>query len=873
MTSVLRHTYPAWRIAADCVLIAGLAAGLTSWLGCRQGEAPGPAQPETTAEQLAAQVERKIDAAIEGIPADRAGPLPEGLPSAQEVLNSMVGAYKGASTYQDTGYVEGTFRLSGRPQGDKASYMVALARPNKIRVQAYAGLVVSDGQKLWASLLDLPDQVLRREAPAEVTVASIYPERNLVSALASGPTQVFTWLPVQLVLLLADDPLKTLLHQSEEPAMLRPDKIGQRECYRVQYRREEGTGVLWIDRETYVLRRMEVPADALRAALVRDQGVRPDQIQEFSLVVEFEDARLNGPIDPNIFEFQVPDDAQVVEAFFPPDVLWLGQSPAEFSFVDLDGNPVTPQWLADKIAVIDFWATWCEPCRISLPGLEQAYQKYKENEKVVFRAVSIDLTTDTVEQPRVEDDALREMFKQLGVTVPIARDPEQSAYRAFKIQGVPTTVILGPDGLVHYRKTGGGSPDVIAAQLTEKLDGLLAGGNIYEDVVQSYKKAYEAQKKQFEQMLEQSVENDLYAFTQQEIPRAEIAERTEPRSLKMSQLWSCTELPVPGNILVVEQPDGPPRLFVLKGVFAPNETSWIAEIGVNGAVVSKKDLGVPPTQPVLLARTAAGADGKRYFAGTAMGSQQVHLWDADFNLVFSFPQDALQNPHSGISDVRLADFGGDGTLGLAVGYFGVVGVQGVSLEGERTWANKSVVQSMRLDVLAPDPQGRRGLLCINNPVDGTPTGLVVLDAKGQREREFQVANRSFVWIAAADLDGDGRSEICGLAPTEAGNIEALGLSLEGRELWSHPLPRGMHEHQIEAVIAGKLFANQPQCWLLAGADGTIRIVDPSGKLLDQFAYGAPLTGLATAQWDAKHVLLVSTPGSVDAWEVEPPAAP
>ena len=87
------------------------------------------------------------------------------------------------------------------------------------------------------------------------------------------------------------------------------------------------------------------------------------------------------------------------------------------------------------------------------------------------------------------------------------------------------------------------------------------------------------------------------------------------------------------------------------------------------------------------------------------------------------------------------------------------------------------------------------------------------------------------------------------------------------------MPQGMHRHQIEAVTTGDLLPEKPRHWLLAGADGTIHLVAADGKPIDSFAYGTELTGLATAQWDGKHVLLVSTVGGVDAWQVEPPETP
>ena len=871
MRRLERQRHSTRRVPYAYLLIAWMGAALTCWAGCRQAEMP--ATPDSQANLQVAPATSDQRTNLRSVPVGARAAGPEGQagssgpaavaagdqPSPRSLLDAMVAAYEQAKSYDDKGYIQIQYQLSGQQLGDNANFMVAWAPPNKIRVQAYGGMVVCDGQKLWGAVISVPDQVLQRDAPAEIGVKSLYLNHNLADAMAMGPTQSFSWLPLQLVLLFADDPLKTLLYQSEEPELLGPGTIKEHNCHRVQVKREDGTSVFWIDQETYLLRRFEFPVDALHTMIAESHRVPRDQIREVSLVAELNNAQFGGQIDAQAFQFELPPEVTPVEDFLPDDIRWLGQPAPEFSFADLEGNPVTRESLAGKIAVLDFWATWCDPCRMTLPDLEQVYQKYKAQEKIVFVAVSQD-------EPSTSDQKLRDTFGELGVNVPIARDPEQDAGTKLNVQTYPTSLILGPEGTVQFRQSGGDQPGVGAVRLSARLDKLLAGEDIARQRRESYQKTYERQKQQFERMFQQSLEKDLYVFTEPEIPRAEILPRAEPQSLKLTQLWSCTELAGPGNIVVVQRPDQPPRMLVLE------EAKSVAEIAPAGNVVSVKPLGVPPQEPVFFLRSGAGADGRRYFVGSALGVQQVHLWDEDFKLLWSFPEDAPKSPHAGIADVRIADLDADGTLEIVVSYFGVVGVQGVSLDAKRIWANKSVIQSLRLALLGPDEQGQGSLLAMNNQ-DGISGTLVVLDPKGERKAEFSVTGRSIAWIEAADLDGDGQPEICGLTPVEAGNVEAIGLNLQGEQLWSYPLPRGVHEHQIEAVTAGKLLPDQPSQWLLAAADGTIHMLDAQGKPIDVFAYGKVLTGLAAAEWDGKRVLLVSTTEGVDAWQVEPPATP
>jgi thiol-disulfide isomerase/thioredoxin len=824
-------------------------------VGCRPSEGPPPAPGE-------------LDALPDGKPAtglpDSAGlpgeslVAPAGVPDGRAVLNDMVAAYKAAASYGDQGYVEVRHSELGPPE--QFDYLVAMVRPNKVRIQAYDGIVASDGEKLRAMIRSASGRMLEQDAPRELSPAAIYTDFHLLDALAMGPTQTFSWMPIQLILLLADDPLKTLLYECQEPVSIEPAAIDNRLCHRVVARRPSGTCVFWIDQETSVLRRFEFPADLFRMMLAQGSQIPPEQLQDLAIVAEFKNAELDGVIDAVAFAFEAPPDTRVTDDYMGGDL--LGQPAPEFSVVDLEGNAVTRDALAGKVAVIDFWATWCGPCRQTLPELETVYQKYQENDKVAFLAVSID-------EPDVDDPQVQATFDDLKVTVPIARDKPKEAASAFRVESIPCLFLIGSDGTVEFQKIGGAPPGAAAEELTDKIEKLLAGTSVYEDALAQLRRAYETQQKWFAEFVDMCVSQGLFlspGMMQSAMRRAEILPRSEPASLRLTPLWNCTELAQPGNILVVERAEGPPRILVLE------QASSIAEIAPAGNVVSLRPLGAPQNEPVMVLRTAVGEDGARLFAGSATGALRAHLWDDDFKLRFSFPPDATENRHPGIADVRLADLDGDGTLEMALSYFGEVGVQGVSLEGKRVWANRSVVGSLRIAVLAPDDQGKAGLLCMESP-EGMAERLVILDGQGERQGEVIVPNRAFVWIEAADLDGDGRPELCGFCPSQQMHLDAVGFDLDGKELWSHPMPRGMHQHQVEAITPGRLLADQPGQWLLAGADGSIRIVDADGKLIDSFAYGATLTGLATASWDGKQVLLVATTNGVDAWQVEPSAQP
>jgi hypothetical protein len=203
---------------------------------------------------------------------------------------------------------------------------------------------------------------------------------------------------------------------------------------------------------------------------------------------------------------------------------------------------------------------------------------------------------------------------------------------------------------------------------------------------------------------------------------------------------------------------------------------------------------------------------------------------------------------------------------MLVSYWGVVGVQGASLEGKRLWDNRSLSNVMSVAIGGPDDKGHRKLYCAN--IMGW---LVALDGQGQRQGEVKIPERVLDWIVAADLRGDGQPLWCATAAAKLGEKLAIGLSLDGKELWNYPLPPGVQPQPIEPIIPGKLTRSGAGQWILPGPDGSIHVVSADGKPWDKFNSGLMLQGLATADIAGQPVLVVSSGAGLEAWKVEPTA--
>jgi len=113
-----------------------------------------------------------------------------------------------------------------------------------------------------------------------------------------------------------------------------------------------------------------------------------------------------------------------------------------------------------KVVLLNFWATWCMPCRAEMPGMETIWQKYKE-QGLVIAAVSVDEGS----RGRIET-----FSKLLDLSFPILLDPESKVSDLYKVSNMPTSFLIDRNGKIISHIVGTEewtSPEAI--QLVEKL--------------------------------------------------------------------------------------------------------------------------------------------------------------------------------------------------------------------------------------------------------------------------------------------------------------------------------------------------------------------------------------------------------------------
>ncbi len=122
----------------------------------------------------------------------------------------------------------------------------------------------------------------------------------------------------------------------------------------------------------------------------------------------------------------------------------VGQEAPDFTATTLDGTSFHLAGERGKVVVLDFFATWCPPCREEMPHLEQqVWERFKGDHFAMLA-----LGREHV------DAELLPFVEEFGITFPVAADTKRDAFGLYAEEYIPRTIVVGPEGTILFQSTG-----------------------------------------------------------------------------------------------------------------------------------------------------------------------------------------------------------------------------------------------------------------------------------------------------------------------------------------------------------------------------------------------------------------------------------
>lgn len=213
---------------------------------------------------------------------------------------------------------------------------------------------------------------------------------------------------------------------------------------------------LWLttDENPRLARLVLDASNAVRQQMQGAEGGDGDEDVEMIITMNLDNWEENPTLEDALFQFTAPDDVEKIDmdammeeqnaASQGGGSKLEGQVAPDFTLERLaEGEVRLSEHQGEEVVILDFWASWCGPCREGMPILEEVAKEYADKDVVMY-AVNV----------AEEDAAAQGFLDEQEVDVNVVMDRDGAVSTQYQVQSIPTTVIVGKDGVIHKVHTG-----------------------------------------------------------------------------------------------------------------------------------------------------------------------------------------------------------------------------------------------------------------------------------------------------------------------------------------------------------------------------------------------------------------------------------
>jgi peroxiredoxin/outer membrane lipoprotein-sorting protein len=344
--------------------------------------------------------------------------------TAQQVLDKVVSTYTNLKAVHMVAEREETTYPAGRAQTTSSEYELASTPDNRyfarLKQSHQQALTVSDGTTIWLAL-DSKKQWSRMPADSSADDSDEEHDAKVASKNLHDSLE-----EIMLHRFLA------LARTVQDPALAKQQDFelggAKTRCYLIRAHAGGSEIELWVDRQRFVVLQYQ------------EKSKPPDTQIEIAMKLKL--VELNQEVGDSLFHFE-PDPGWTEAGILAPPVepIRNGERAADFILKTLDGQPVALQSLHGTVVVLDFWATWCGPCRVEFPALEKMRSEF--GGAVRFYGVSD-------ESPAI----VKKFIEEYRYQMPTLLDSNREMHRRYGVHKIPVLFVIDRDSVVRRQFIG-----------------------------------------------------------------------------------------------------------------------------------------------------------------------------------------------------------------------------------------------------------------------------------------------------------------------------------------------------------------------------------------------------------------------------------